>query len=266
MISIITPVYNSERFIDFCIKNVIEQNCTDVEHIIVDGCSTDRTVEIIKQYAEEYPHIRWVSEKDKGQSDAMNKGIAMARGEILGFLNVDDYYEPNVLNCVLGFFKTLPKSSLLVGNCNVWDNEGNLWFVSRPAKISFTNLLMERFMESFPMNPSAYFYHTSLHGEIGAYKTDEHFGMDLDFILKAVQSANVKYVNETWGNYRYLKGTKTYNDDKSGENTRRVKAIVKEHRKKMPIFWQLKISLLYGIYKLWIGIKYYYGKLLKRPV
>ena len=66
MISIITPVYNNKRFIEFCIKNVIEQNCPEVEHIIVDGGSTDGTAEIIKQYADQYPHIRWVSEKDEG--------------------------------------------------------------------------------------------------------------------------------------------------------------------------------------------------------
>jgi glycosyltransferase involved in cell wall biosynthesis len=266
MISIITPVYNSKRFIEFCIKNVIDQNCPAVEHIIIDGGSSDGTVEIIRQYAEKYPHIRWISEKDNGQSDAMNKGIAMARGEIIGILNVDDYYEPNVLCRIHKILKALPEPTLLVGNCNVWDNEGNLWFVSRPAKISLTNLLLERFMESFPMNPSAYFYHASLHRKIWGYKTDEHFGMDLDFILKAVQSANVKYINETWGNYRYLVGTKTYNADKSGENSRRVKAIVKEHRKKMPAFRQLKISLLYEFYRIWGGIKYQYGRLLKRPV
>ena len=67
MISIITPVYNGEPFIESCIKVVIDQAYPDVEHIIVDGGSTDRTVEIIKQYAQEYPHIRWISEKDKGQ-------------------------------------------------------------------------------------------------------------------------------------------------------------------------------------------------------
>jgi len=82
MISIITPVYNGERFIDSCIRVVIDQACLDFEHIIIDGGSTDRTVEIIKQYAEKYSHIRWISEKIS-QSDAMNKGIA--RGEILYF-------------------------------------------------------------------------------------------------------------------------------------------------------------------------------------
>ncbi len=116
MISVITPVYNGEKFIESCIQVVIDQNCPNVEHIImdVDGGSTDRTVEIIKKYAEKYPYIRWISEKDKGQSDAMNRGIAMAKGEILAILNVDDYYEPNVLNQISKIFETLPEPSLLM--------------------------------------------------------------------------------------------------------------------------------------------------------
>ena len=85
LISVITPSYNGERFIENCIKNVIEQKCPEVEHVIVDGGSTDGTVDIIRHHAENYSHIRWISEPDQGQSDAMNKGIAMARGDILGF-------------------------------------------------------------------------------------------------------------------------------------------------------------------------------------
>lgn len=77
MLSIITPVFNGKRFIEFCIKNVSEQNCPDAEHIIVDGGSTDGTVEIVKSYADKYPHIRWISKKDRGQSDAMNKGMLL---------------------------------------------------------------------------------------------------------------------------------------------------------------------------------------------
>ena len=80
MISVVTPVYQGRRFIKSCIETVIAQACADAEHIIIDGGSTDGTVEIIELYAERHPHIRWISEKDKGQSDALNKGIGMARG------------------------------------------------------------------------------------------------------------------------------------------------------------------------------------------
>jgi glycosyltransferase involved in cell wall biosynthesis len=255
MISVITPVFNGERFIEFCIRNVIEQNCRYAEHVIVDGCSTDGTVEIVRQFAENYPHIRWISEKDRGQSDAMNKGIAMARGEIVGFLNVDDYYEPGVLGKVAAMFERLPEPSLLVGTCNVWDNEGNLWFVSRPSKISLANLMLERFMEAFPMNSSAYFYHASLHRNIGLYNVDEHFGMDLDFIMRAVQVAHVTFVDEIWGNYRYLEGTKTFRDIKSGNSLLRSKSIVNSYRRKLPWAQQVKIRLLCVMFRnseIWI--------------
>ena len=103
-LSIITPVFNGIRFIESCIINVIEQNCRGLEHIIIDGGSSDGTVDVIRAYAKRYGHIKWISEKDKGQSDAMNKGIRMAQGDILGFLNVDDFYEPNVLCRIIEYF------------------------------------------------------------------------------------------------------------------------------------------------------------------
>ncbi len=245
MISVITPVYNGKRFMELCIKNVIEQNCHDVEHIIVDGASTDGTVEIIKKYADKYKHIRWVSEKDKGQSDAMNKGIAMAKGEILGFLNVDDYYEPNVLCRVIGIFKILPEPSLLVGNCNTWDDNGNLRWLNKPSKLKFEELVVgDESRYPFPVNPSAYFYHKSLHDKIGFYSIDEHFAMDLDFLLRAVRSAaEVRYVDEIWGNFRYIEGTKTFEDMKSGKGYNRFEKLLKNYRKELPLFQQWQVIL-----------------------
>src|SRR5262245_40650743 len=103
-ISVITPCFNSEFFIGGCIDNVVDQNCPRVEHLILDGGSTDSTVKIISGRAKDHPHIRWVSEPDRGQSHAMNKGIVMARGTIIGHLNADDYYKPGVLNRVLEIF------------------------------------------------------------------------------------------------------------------------------------------------------------------
>ena len=249
MISIITPVYNGERFIEFCIKNVIAQNCPDIEHIIIDGGSTDKTVKIIEQYAEEYPHIRWISEKDKGQSDAMNKGIGMAKGEILSFLNADDYYQPNVLSRVLDIFKTLPNPSFLVGNCNLWNDEEEMIEINKPKKIHFYDLLLGWDVNPFPANPSAYFYHKSIHEKIGLYDVEDHDAMDLHFLLQTVQVATVKYIDETWGNFRVIKGTKTYNSNQSGETLKRIQTILEIYRQKLPFGLRVKLAVKRQFYK-----------------
>lgn len=240
MISIITPVYNGEKFIEACIKIVIDQSCRDIEHIIVDGSSTDRTVEIIKQYADKYPHIRWISEKDKGQSDAMNKGIAMAKGQVLGILNVDDFYEPDVLNQVLEIFRSLPEPSFLVGNCNIWNDEGNIFRINKPNNLNFLGLLRRG---NFPENPSAYFYHMSLHQKIGLYKVDEQYAMDYDFILRAVQVANIKYVNEIWGNFRFITGTKTFNDYQNDQGWLRYSNLISQYREKLSMRQKIQIFI-----------------------
>jgi glycosyltransferase involved in cell wall biosynthesis len=246
MISIITPVYNGKRFIEFCIKNVIEQNCPEAEHIIVDGGSTDGTVEIIKHYADQYSHIRWISEKDKGQSDAMNKGIAMAKGEILSCLNVDDYYEPNVLYRVSELFAGLPKPSLLVGNCNIWDDEGKISLVNRPAKLRITDLVLKRRINICPLNPAAYFYHKSLHDKIGLYDINEHYTLDIDFICRAVQSAHVRYVDEIWGNYRMIAGTKTVRDKQNGTCSARYSRVMEKYRKQLPLSQRIEVGVRNG--------------------
>lgn len=243
-LSVITPVLNGVRFIEYCIKKVVEQKFDGLEHVIVDGYSTDGTVEIIKEYAGRYKHIRWLSEPDRGQSDAMNKGIGMSKGKIIGFLNVDDYYEPGALHQAMDIFEECMEPSLVVGNCNVWNNDGNLWFVSRPAKISLKNLLLGKYLEAFPMNPSAYFYHKSLHEKIGLYEISEHYGMDVHFIFQAVQNAKVIYMDKIWGNYRYLEGTKTYEDDKSGGNELRIKRITEQYRKQQPFYYRLYLDSL----------------------
>ncbi len=247
-LSVITPVLGGARFMEFCIQNVIAQNCPEAEHIIIDGGSTDGTVDVIRRYAEKYPHIRWVSQQDKGQSDAMNRGIEMASGGIIGILNVDDYYEPGCLREVVELFKKLPEPALLVGNCNVWDDDGRLQWVNKPSRVSLLTLLM-LYIKAFPANPAAYFYHRSLHEKIGGYDVREHYGMDLHFLFRATRAAHLKYLNKTWGNYRYLVGTKTHTDVTSGLNKIRVMEIANFYRKQAPIHVRLLSSLFIAMVK-----------------
>lgn len=225
MISIITPVYNGIAHIESCLKVVIDQQCDNVEHIIADGGSKDGTAEILAQYAERYAHIRYISEQDKGQSDAMNKGLKMAKGDIVGILNVDDYYEPGVLQRIEKKFESLPKLSFLVGNCNVRNSEGDLVYINKPKKLKLTQLLKGWRINPHPVNPIAYFYHKALHDEIGPYNVDEHYAMDLEFIYRVVQVANLHYVDEIWGNYIQLPESKTQTDKARGESSDRAEAV-----------------------------------------
>ncbi|OKH27673.1 glycosyltransferase family 2 protein [Chroogloeocystis siderophila] len=257
MISVITPVYNGAKYIENCLKVVIEQNCSDLEHIIIDGGSTDATVDIIKRYAQEYSHIRWLSEKDRGQSDAMNKGIRMAAGNIIAILNVDDFYEPNVLNRVSVIFENLPEPSLLVGNCNILDDDDKLKRVNKPKRLKITDLLVGYNINPFPFNPSAYFYHKQLHEKVGLYEVDEHYAMDVDFLLKAVQAANVQYINETWGNYRQIAGTKTVNDINSGQNAIRLEQLMQKYQQQLPVYKQWLIAVKREYYKAEKRLEYF---------
>ena len=113
-ISIITPSFNQGNFIARTIESVIIQYSTEyeVEHLIFDGASGDQTVEILKSYGDK---IKWVSEKDRGQTHAVNKGLMSCQGEIIGWLNSDDVYYPGAVASVVDFFKANPDIDVVYG-------------------------------------------------------------------------------------------------------------------------------------------------------
>lgn len=121
-ISIITPSFNQGKFIERTILSVLNQNYPNFEHIIVDGGSTDQTLEIIKKY----PHLIWISEPDKGQSDAFNKGLKLANGEIIGWLNSDDTYTNNTFHTVAEIFSKNPNIDIIYGNCYYIDENDKI--------------------------------------------------------------------------------------------------------------------------------------------
>jgi len=146
-ITIITPSFNQGKYIERTIKSVLSQNVSELEYLIFDGGSTDETMDVIKAFGES---VKWVSEKDFGQADAVNKGLKNARGEIIGWLNSDDIYYPNALNTVIDFFNENKDIDIIYGmadhideNDNViepyytqqWDYEllKNVCFICQPA-------------------------------------------------------------------------------------------------------------------------------------
>jgi glycosyltransferase involved in cell wall biosynthesis len=222
-ISVITPVIDRVDFMAACIENVVAQGFAEMEHIIVDGGSTDGTVEILRAASEKYAHIRWLSEPDSGQSEAMNKGIDLARGKVLGFLNVDDYYEPGTLARAAEVLSGMVEPGFVAANCWVWSANGERLYFNKPKQLQFEKLILGGKIYQFPVNPSAYFYHRSLHQIVGPYNEEEHQNLDYEFILRAVQAAQLKYVDEHWGNFRLLEDAKTGQNIKL-ENMARIDA------------------------------------------
>ena len=234
-LSVITPVRNGRDHIAGCIENVALQSCGDrIEHIVMDGLSTDGTAEIARQMRANQPQLRVISEADKGQSDALNAAIRMARGSIIGILNVDDFYEPGTLSRALEIMSQLPSPAMIVGNCNVWSGANELLYINRPSKVRLQDLLVGWDMNPHPVNQSSYFYHKALHDLVGWYDVDEHYAMDLDFLLRAVATANVRYFDETWGNFVLCEGTKTFEDERSGKSKERYKIVLARHMKLLP--------------------------------
>ena len=132
LISIITVVYNGEKYLEQTINSVINQTYKNIEYIIIDGGSTDGTLDIIKQYEQHIAY--WISEPDKGQSDALNKGIKKANGQVLGWLNADDYLLPNALKKFIHFYNNNNNYDFYYANYQ-WVNEhGILLKIIKPYK------------------------------------------------------------------------------------------------------------------------------------
>ncbi|MBW1612939.1 MAG: glycosyltransferase [Deltaproteobacteria bacterium] len=119
-ISIVTPSYNQAHFIIDAIESIVIQKYPNFEHIIIDNQSTDKTIELLKGY-KHLPYLKWISETDEGQTDAINKGFKIASGDIIAWLNADDYYLPGTFEVVSEFFNRTQNYDILYGQCMLVD-------------------------------------------------------------------------------------------------------------------------------------------------
>ena len=239
-LSIIIPVYNNREYIASAIENFISQKCEDCELLIMDGGSSDGTVDIIASFAQLNNEIRWVSEKDSGQSDAMNKGIALSKGKYISFLNVDDYYSENCLVEVCQILKQNTEIQYLVGNCNVWDQFGNLIYVNKPNKTKLWHVLSGY---HFSVNPTAYFYLKRLHDVVGLYPNDNHFNMDLEMIIRFREVTFFHYYPCNWGNFRMLPNAKTFEDKLSNKLEERKKELLNRYLTKQSFYMRVFVYI-----------------------
>lgn len=178
ILSIITPNYNCEAFIEETLKSVISQKSDKIQYILVDGASTDRSMEIINKYKEHIDII--ISEPDDGQVDAINKGMNLATGKFVAYLNSDDYYMPGVLDKIVTLIENNPNMKAVYGDNINWFPDGSL--IGRP-KVSWDFGIALNYMLLIPQPAS--FWSRELMNEVGAFDSTMNDTFDYDFFLRA---------------------------------------------------------------------------------
>jgi glycosyltransferase involved in cell wall biosynthesis len=197
-ISVVTPSFNSITTIRETIESVRQQNYPNLEHLVIDGGSKDGTVELLK----EYPHLRWISEKDEGHYHAMNKGIQMATGDIVNILNADDCYRPCSLEKVGHAFAKHPDWAGLFGDIVYVDAQGKEIYRREEAMFDYDVL---RFSGICYVIHQALFVRRSVHDRLGLYRHKDFLNScDYDFILSMGRARFcIGHLPELLINYRY---------------------------------------------------------------
>lgn len=201
-ISVVTPSLNQGKFIEEAILSVSMQEYPDVEHLVIDGGSTDETIEILKRY----PHVKWISEPDDGQADALNKGLKMATGDIIGWLNADDAYLDTTFEAVADFFMTHPSVGLTYGYVYIIDDESRL--IRKRISPDFDFGMMVRLGACYAQ--PTFFFRREVLERVGFMDATLRQAMDYDFILRVGQQLTVRKLPGFLGKFRTHPGSMSH--------------------------------------------------------
>jgi glycosyltransferase involved in cell wall biosynthesis len=203
LVSIITPSFNQVRYLETTIRSVLDQDYPAIEYIIVDGGSTDGSLEIIQSFSDRLAW--WVSEKDRGQTDAINKGFARVKGEILAWLNSDDTYQPHAITEAVNFLRERSEVGLVYGDANFIDENGRV--IGRfPAAQTDYRRLRQGYVH-IPQQAS--FWRADLWRKVGPLDPSFYFAMDYDLWVRLAALAPVQYTPRLWANFRLHSQGKT---------------------------------------------------------
>ncbi len=208
LVSIVTPSYNQGTFLEATIRSVLEQDYDNIEYIVVDGGSTDNSREIIEQYSHRIAF--WVSEKDRGQTDAINKGFEAAHGSILAWLNSDDTYTPGAIRNAVDFLTNHPDIGLVYGDLNFIDEQERVVGKFAAAQTDLSKL--RRGYVHIPQPAS--FFRAEYWNQVGPLDPSFFFAMDYDLWVRLARVTRFQYVpGAAWANFRLHSSGKTVTAD-----------------------------------------------------
>jgi glycosyltransferase involved in cell wall biosynthesis len=203
LVSIVTPSYNQSRFIEATIQSVLFQDYPQIEYLVVDGASTDGTADIIRKYEDRLAW--WVSEKDRGQTDAINKGFARAKGEVLAWLNSDDTYEPGAIDAAVNYLQKHLEVGMIYGDCNYINENGEVIGQFQSRQTSYRRI--RRGYNHIPQQTM--FFRAELWKQVGPLDPSFHYAMDYDLWTRIAARTEIKYVPQIWANFRLHTSGKT---------------------------------------------------------
>ncbi len=203
-VSIVTPSFNQARFLEAAIQSALSQDYPRIEYILVDGGSTDGSLDIIQKYADRLAW--WVSEKDRGQTDAINKGFARASGQIFAWINSDDTYEPRAVGQAVRFLLDHPEVGMVYADCNYINEQGRVI-----GKFPAAQTDLPRLRRGYVHIPQqTMFFRAELWKQVGPLDPSFYFAMDYDLWTRIAARAELRYLaGQTWANFRIHASGKT---------------------------------------------------------
>jgi len=204
LVTVVTPSYNQGQFIRATIESVLSQDYPHVEYIIMDGGSTDETASVVKDYAS---RLTFISEKDRGQSHAINKGFHMARGSILGWLNSDDLYLPGCIRTAVAAFDRNPAAGAVYGEGYLIDHSGKT--TSRFPCTEPFDLWKLTYLSDYILQQTVFFGKDVL-DDVGYLDEDLHFTMDWDLLIRIGKKYHLQYIPEYMGCLREYPEAKSF--------------------------------------------------------